>query len=40
MISQDEAIRLISNTCKYAHALIVFAIMGELARKFGEDEQE
>lgn len=40
MISRDEALRLVRNTSKYAHALIVSIMMGELARNLGEDEPE
>ncbi len=40
MISRDEALRLVRNTSKYAHALVVSIVMGGIARKFGEDEGE
>jgi hypothetical protein len=32
MLSEDEAIQLIKNTSKYSHALLVSAIMVEIAR--------
>jgi putative nucleotidyltransferase with HDIG domain len=37
MISEDEAIQLIKNTSKYSHALLVSAIMVEIAKKLNED---
>jgi hypothetical protein len=40
VISQEEAIRLVRSTSKYTHALVVSAIMAELARKLGEDEHQ
>lgn len=40
MIPRDEALRLVRNTSKYAHALVVSIVMGGIARKFGEDEGE
>jgi hypothetical protein len=39
MISRDEALRLIRNTSKYAHALIASIIMRGLARFLREDER-
>ena len=38
MISREEALRLVSKTSKYSHALIVSAMMRELAERLGEDE--
>ncbi|MDI6856628.1 MAG: HD domain-containing protein, partial [Candidatus Thermoplasmatota archaeon] len=40
MISKDEALRLVRGTSKYAHALMVSCIMGELARALNENERE
>jgi len=40
MISQEEALKLVRNTSRYAHALMVSRMMKELARVFGEDENE
>ncbi len=40
MISWDEALRLVRDTSKYAHALVVSVVMGGLARRLGEDEGE
>jgi len=40
MISRNEALRLVRDTSKYAHALIVSVMMRELARNLGEDELE
>ncbi|MFX0202371.1 MAG: HD domain-containing protein [Candidatus Hodarchaeota archaeon] len=40
MISREEALQLIKNTSKYAHALIVSIMMGKLARHLGKDERE
>jgi len=37
MISEDEAIQLVKNTSKYSHALLVSAIMAELAKQLNED---
>jgi len=37
MISEDEAIQLVKNTSKYLHALLVSAIMAELANQLNED---
>ena len=37
MISEEEAIQLIKNTSKYAHALLVSAIMAEMAEELKED---
>lgn len=40
MISREEALQLIKNTSKYAHAMIVSIMMRELAIHLGKDEQE
>jgi putative nucleotidyltransferase with HDIG domain len=40
MISQDEALRLVKNTSKYSHALMVSFMMKELARALNENEGE
>jgi predicted hydrolase (HD superfamily) len=40
MISRDEAIKLVISTSKYAHALIVSAIMGKLAVSLCENSSE
>lgn len=40
MISQDEALRLVENTSKYSHALMVSFMMKELARALKENEEE
>jgi putative nucleotidyltransferase with HDIG domain len=40
MISQDEALRLVKNTSKYSHALMVSFMMKELARALKENEKE
>ncbi|MFQ6126306.1 MAG: HD domain-containing protein [Candidatus Heimdallarchaeota archaeon] len=40
MISREEALQPIKNTSKYAHAIIVSRMMGELARYLGKDERE
>lgn len=37
MISEEEAKQLIKNTGKYAHALLVSAIMAEVAEELRED---
>ncbi|MEM2249394.1 MAG: hypothetical protein QXP16_01715 [Candidatus Bathyarchaeia archaeon] len=37
MISEEEAIQLIKNTSKYAHTLLVSAIMAEMAEELKED---
>ena len=40
MISLDEALRLVRDTSKYAHVLIVSVVMRGLARDLSEDERE
>jgi putative nucleotidyltransferase with HDIG domain len=40
MISKDEALRLVKNTSKYSHALMVSFMMKELARALKENEGE
>ena len=40
MISKEEALRLIENTSKYSHALVVSAIMRKLAEKLGENKDK
>lgn len=40
MICQDEALRLVKNTSKYSHALIVSFMMKKLARVLKENEGE
>ncbi|MDI6805089.1 MAG: HDIG domain-containing protein [Candidatus Bathyarchaeia archaeon] len=40
MLSQDEALRLVKNTSKYTHALMVSCMMRELARALNENERE
>jgi hypothetical protein len=37
MISEDEDVQLIKNTSKYSHALLVSAIMVEIAKKLNGD---
>jgi predicted hydrolase (HD superfamily) len=37
MISENEAIQIVKNTSKYAHALMVSAIMAEVAKELKED---
>ncbi|MBX5320396.1 MAG: HDIG domain-containing protein [Candidatus Bathyarchaeota archaeon] len=37
MMSEEEAIQLIKSTSKYAHALLVSAIMAEMAKELKED---
>lgn len=40
MISWGEAVRIVRNTSKFDHALVVAAMIEALARKLEEDEQE
>lgn len=40
MISWDAALKLVRRTSKCDHVLMVAAMMGTLARRLGEDEQE
>ncbi|MFX0198140.1 MAG: HD domain-containing protein [Candidatus Hodarchaeota archaeon] len=40
MISREEALQLIKNTSKYAHAMIVSIMMVEVAGYLGKDERE
>jgi len=40
MISREEALKLVLNTTKYAHALIASAIMSKLAARLGENSRE
>jgi len=40
MISKEEALRLIKESSKYSHALIVSSVMRRLARGLGEDEEK
>jgi len=40
MISRDDALKLVLNTSKYAHALIASAIMSKLAARLGENSRE
>ena len=40
LISKQEALKLIRNTSKYSHSLMVSAIMHKLAERLGENAEE
>ncbi|MEM3613021.1 MAG: hypothetical protein QXH40_03770 [Candidatus Bathyarchaeia archaeon] len=40
MISEEEAIQLIKNTSKCAHALLVSAIMAEMAEELSKERNQ
>ena len=40
LISKQEALKMIKNTSKYSHSLIVSAIMRRLAERLGENAEE
>ncbi len=40
MISKAEAVKLIKGSSKYSHSLATCAIMGNLAKRLGEDEKK